>query len=127
MTVRLWDTSTGAALHTLEADRDRMDHSVEDVIFSLDSKMVVSAINGSTGGTVQFRDAAMGAALQTIEIHTAMAEAMAFSSDRKIVASGFEDGTVHFLDVATGAVLQTLEVISELVETMAFSPYSGAA
>jgi WD40 repeat protein len=48
--------------------------------------------------------------LQTLEGHSNSVNAVAFSRDGKVLASGSDDNTVKLWDAGTGAVLQTLEV-----------------
>ena len=126
-TVMLWDTATGAARHTLKVHKDPYDHCMDAVTFSPDSKMVISAGDGSMGSRIQFWDAATGSALQTLDVDTYEPQKMTFSPSGKIVAWGVEDGTVHLLDVAAGGALQTFAARPDLAETMAFSPDSSKA
>jgi WD40 repeat protein len=58
---------------------------------------------------------------QTLEGHSGPVNAVAFSPDGKLVASGFDDGTIKLWDVATGALRQTLEGHSGSVNAVAFS------
>ena len=70
--------------------------------FSPDGKQVVS---GSHDETVRLWDAAIGAALQTLEGYSASVTSVAFSPDGKQVVSGSHDETVRLWDAATGAAL----------------------
>ncbi|SLM40026.1 WD40/YVTN repeat-like-containing domain, partial [Lasallia pustulata] len=67
-------------------------------------------------------EANWSAALQTLEGHSDMVMAVAFSPDGKQLASGSDDKTLLVWDAATGATLQTLEGHSGAVNAVAFSP-----
>jgi WD40 repeat protein len=87
------------------------------VAFSPDGRQVVS---GSYDDTV--RDAATGAALQTLDGHADDVTSVAFSPDGKQAVSGSWDKTVRLWDAATGKWLQTLEGHLDSVSSVAFSP-----
>jgi len=79
--------------------------------------------SGSYDETVRLWDAAIGAALQTLEGHSDLVvSSVAFSPDGKHIVSGSYDKTVRLWDAATGAVLQTLEGHSRAINSVAFSP-----
>jgi WD40 repeat protein len=100
-TIRLRDTTTGAALQTLEG------HTY-----------VIGAV-ASNDQTVRLWDVATGAALQTFKGHTYIVGAVTFSADGKQLASAFSnridrlklasiDKTVRLWGSTAGAALQTL-------------------
>jgi len=62
--------------------------------------------------------------LQTLEGHSDLVEAVAFSPDGRLLASGSHDNTVRLWDPATGAAVQTLKGHSDSVQTMFASSYS---
>jgi hypothetical protein len=88
-------------LRTLEGHS----HSVCDVAFSPDGKLLASA---SQGHTVRVWDPATGASLQTLEGHSDSVYAVAFSPDGKLLASASFDHTVRVWDTATRLSLRTL-------------------
>ncbi|KAI7975374.1 hypothetical protein EIK77_004977 [Talaromyces pinophilus] len=69
-------------------------------------------------------ESAWSAVLQTLEGHSGWVQAVAFSPDGKLVASGSSDRTAKLWDPATGTLRQTLEGHSDLVQAVAFSPDS---
>ncbi|KAF3391820.1 hypothetical protein DPV78_010812 [Talaromyces pinophilus] len=67
-------------------------------------------------------ESAWSAVLQTLEGHFGSVQAVAFSPNSKLVASGSSDKTVKLWDSATGTLRQTLEGHSDWVQAVAFSP-----
>ncbi len=57
--------------------------------------------------------------------HTERINAMAFSPDGQMIASGGEDNTVQFWDVSTGTLLRTLKGHTDRIASVAFSPDGG--
>jgi WD40 repeat protein len=74
---------------------------------------------------VQLWDAATGAARATpLTGHTHAVNAVAFSADRKTIASAGEDQTVRLWDAATGLPRITLVNHNSKIKAIAFSPDS---
>jgi WD40 repeat protein len=84
--MKLWDTSSGAVLQTLEGHSKH----VSDIAFSPDGKLLASASNK----TIKLWDASSGAVLQMLEGHSNYVYAVAFSPDSKLLASALIDRTV---------------------------------
>jgi predicted NACHT family NTPase len=84
-----------------------------------DGKLVASA---SHDNTVRPWDSATGTACQTLEGHSDVVMAVAFSPDGKLVASASKDKTVRLWDSATGTARKTLEGHADPVLAVAFSP-----
>ena len=80
--------------------------SVNSVMFSPDSKLIVS---GSWDNNVKIWDVATGTCTQTLEGHWNWVGSVAFSPNSELVASGSADNTVKIWDAATGLCTQTLE------------------
>ena len=107
-TVKIWDTSSGACLQTLEGH-----HSyINSVAFSHDSTRLASASDDSM---VKIWDASSGACLQTLKGHSTCVSSVAFSHDSTRLASASVDSTVKIWDTSSGACLQTLEIGKSLV------------
>ena len=64
--------------------------------------------------TVRLWDAATGAVRGTLEGHSGLVRAVAFSPDGQLVASASHDETVRLWDAATGAARRTLEVYASI-------------
>jgi len=101
-TVKVWDTSDGRELFTLEAHPDSV---VIDVTFSPDGTKLLT---GSWDGTAKLWDAATGQALLTISGHTSGVYGVAFTPDGTRLVTGSEDGMAKVWDAKTGQALLTL-------------------
>jgi WD40 repeat protein len=121
-TVKIWDTNTGALLHTLMA------HSREvwAVAYSPDGRLMASAtgsrFEGTIAGEVLVWDATTGNPLLTLPSPTGGVYAVAFSPDGKRLASAGFDRVVRIWDIASGKESRTLKGHAREVWGVAFSP-----
>ena len=141
-TIRLWDADTGQQLETYKGHTD----AVNSIAFSPDGKTLASGSgewglgkdttirlwdvpsdrhrrNGG-GGTWQrlARLFGLGKASEVLKGHGRVVNAVAFSPDGEIIASGSDDSTIRLWDPHNGMHLETLEGHKEIVNSIAFSP-----
>ncbi|WTW90751.1 trypsin-like peptidase domain-containing protein [Streptomyces canus] len=105
-TARLWDTRTGATLHTLNGHKGR----VNCAAFSPDGRTIASA---GADGTVRLWNASTGKIRRTLTGHREVLDsvtrepakevtAVVFSRDGNTLATSGDDGTVRLWDATTG-------------------------
>ena len=141
-TIRLWDADTGKQLETYKGHTD----AVNSIAFSPDGKTLASGsgewVRGEdttirlwdipsdrhrrNGGGGAWRRLArllrLGKASKTLKGHTRVVNAVAFSPDGEIIASGSDDSTIRLWDPHNGMHLETLEGHKENVNSIAFRP-----
>jgi len=114
--IRLWDIATGQG-------QTFQNFSVTSNAFALspDGKIVAA---GFQDNSIKLWELATGRELRTLYGHLDFIQAIAFSPDGSVVASGgsFQDKTIRLWDVATGQPLRVLTGATIAVTTLAFSP-----
>ncbi|KAB8238806.1 WD40 repeat domain-containing protein [Aspergillus alliaceus] len=117
--VKLWDSTTGLLLHTLESAI-----LTSALAFSPDNNHLAYSTWDDTieGHIVQLWDINTGTLDKTFEENACSVIALAFSPDNTLLASGSLEHTVDLWDLATGAVFRTLQGHSGLVNAVAISP-----
>ena len=79
------------------------------------------ALSGSTGGTLQLWDLAVGEVIQAFEAHADQVTALAWTTDQRRALSGSDDYTVRVWDVEMGRCLRVLEGHKAYVVSVAWS------
>lgn len=114
MTVRLWDTASGALLHTITGHEG----AVMGVDYAPDGRMVASC---SEDKTVRLWDARSGEALQVLQGHNSAVWTVAFSLDNRMLASCSNDESVRIWQPTTGETLHVLQGHHNVVVGVDFS------
>jgi len=113
MTVRVWDTETGACLRTLEGHEG----AIMGVDISPDGQLIASC---SEDKTVRLWDSATGKLLRTLTGHSSAVWTVAFSLDNSCLASCSNDETVRLWYLA-GKELRVLQGHRNVVVGVDFS------
>jgi WD40 repeat protein len=93
--VRVWDRSTGQALHSLKGHAE----AVKSLSFSPDGKTLAST---SYDSTIRLWDSATGKEVRSWKAHERGGQALFYSPDGKTMASCGWDHFIHFWDAETG-------------------------
>ncbi len=100
-TIKLWDILSDRELWTFTW---RSEHSIRvyadvySVVFSPESRFLAGG--SDDGGTIKLFDVKTGHVIKALEGHSGTVRSVAFSGDRKILASGSEDTTIKFWNVS---------------------------
>ena len=111
-TIRLWDASTGTQMLSLPSGKTRA------LAFSTDGKILAS-ISGAAN--IQLWDIATGNKRTALKGQSSFSDALAFSMNNKILASGSRDRVILW-DATTGNKLATLKGQAYWINALAFSP-----
>jgi WD40 repeat protein/serine/threonine protein kinase len=112
--VRIWNATSGAALHTLPAPG-----TVHRLAYRPDGKRLALV---TTDGRLLLWDTDTGKELYRTSPHTQMIASIAWSPDGDLLASASWDETVKIFDATTGQVLRTLHGHAGRVQSVAFNP-----
>ena len=98
-TIKIWDTTTGTCIHTLDQD------GVISVSWSPDGKYIAS---GSWDKTIRIWDASTDTCIHILTGHTYHINSVSWSPDGKYVASKSQDATIRVWNAITGTCIYTL-------------------
>jgi WD40 repeat protein len=120
VTIRLWDVASGNELKGQSPGRWQDDEfEFSTLTFSTDGRVLAAGI---ADGTINLWDVSNETELRSINANTTGIQCVAFSPDRKTVATGrWNSTTVQLWDVTSRKELRTLKGHSEGVRTLAFS------
>jgi hypothetical protein len=129
MTVKVWDATSGQALHTLKGHRN----GINAVAFSPDGRRIVTASGDRNGQVLETErgartgrvwEAATGRELCVLQGYSNSIRSAAFSPDGERIVTGGWDKTAKVWNAANGQDLLTLVGHGDGILSVAYSPDS---
>jgi WD40 repeat protein len=114
--VTVWDVATGECCHDLGHT-----YAVDGIAFAPDGRTIVTGA-AYTDSVVRAWDPMTGQIKGRWRGHKDGIEAIAYTRDGKLVASGSQDGTVRLWDPVSGKEVHRLDARDGMIYGMAFSP-----
>ncbi|HKB04258.1 MAG TPA: sigma-70 family RNA polymerase sigma factor [Gemmataceae bacterium] len=115
--IRLWDVATGRPIRSFG---DMTANLVDAVTFTRDGKLAASA--GGWGRGVYLWDPATGKEVSPFPRHHDSVEAIAFSPDSKLLATGSADRTVGLWEASTGRPAGRFRGHAGAITAVTFAP-----
>jgi WD40 repeat protein len=118
--IQIWDVESGTYLRTLSGPNARVIRILDgkEFAYSPDGKQVAISIDR----TIKIWNVETGACLRTLHGHNAAVSALAYSPDRKWLASGSRDKTIKIWEPESGDCNITMDEHKDGVASIAYSP-----